>query len=126
MMTRLIYLPDETTLVQLDIDMTPAELTAAIQSGFRPVALLKNAPPGKLMAFPVNQSVVVAPSSHLRNTKNHLEKPELTRRQSQILALSSRGFRSHEIATMLGISRRSVNYHLQNIRGRIRGLPETI
>ncbi len=60
-MTRLLYLPDDATVIQLEIDLSPAELVAAINAGLRPLPILRAAPPGKLTAIQVNASVIIAP-----------------------------------------------------------------
>ena len=103
-MTRLLYLPDDATVIQLEIDLSPAELVAAVNAGLRPLPILRSAPvrqPGR--------------------PRRAAERTDLTRRQRQVLELSSRGFTSAEIAGMLDLSRRAVNYHLSQVRKRIRG-----
>ena len=40
-MTRLLYLPDDATVIQLEVELTPAELSAAVNAGMRPLAALK-------------------------------------------------------------------------------------
>jgi DNA-binding CsgD family transcriptional regulator len=120
-MTRLLYLPDDATVIQLEVDLTPAELVAAVNSGIRPLPVLRAAPPGKLSATQVNATVVIAPLRPRGRPRTSLSKPDLTRRQRQVLELSSRGFTTAEIAAMLNLSRRAVNYHLSQVRLRIRG-----
>ena len=39
-MTRLLYLPDDATVIQLEVELTPDELSAAVNAGMRPAAVL--------------------------------------------------------------------------------------
>lgn len=120
-MTRLLYLPDDATVIQLEVDLPPGQLVAAVNAGMRPLPILRAAPAGKLTASQVNNSVIIAPARSPGRPPGKKEKTELTRRQGQVLELSSRGFTTNEIAAMLDISRRAVNYHLNQVKSRIRG-----
>ena len=120
-MTRLLYLPDDATVIQLEVDLTPAELLSAVNAGLRPLPILRSAPPGRLSAAQVNTTVVIAPARPRGRPRVSTDKSDLTRRQHQVLELNSRGFSSDEIAGMLNLSRRTVNYHLNQVRRRIRG-----
>ena len=120
-MTRLLYLPDDTTVIQLEIDLSPAELVAAVNSGLRPLQVLRAAPPGRLTAIQVNASVIIAPVRPPGRPRASFSPSDLSRRQRQVLELSSRGFNTIEIAAMLDLSRRAVNSHLAQLRRRIRG-----
>jgi len=124
-MTRLLYLPDDATVVQLEVDLTPAELVTAVNAGMRPLPVLRAGPPGKLMACQLNATVIIAPQRNVNRVRKRSADSSLTRRQKQVLELSARGFTTLEIAAMLDISRRAVNYHLNQARSRLRGdLPE--
>jgi DNA-binding CsgD family transcriptional regulator len=120
-MTRLLYLPDDATVIQLEVELSPAELVSAVNAGMRPLAVLRNAPAGKLSAFQVNTTVVIAPVKVRGRPRAAADRPDLTRRQRQVLELNARGFSSEEIAAMLDLSRRTVNYHLNQVRRRVRG-----
>ena len=120
-MTRLLYLPDDATVIQLEVDLNAAELVAAVNAGLRPLPLLRAAPAGKLNASQVNATVIIAPQRAPGRPRSTTARTDLTRRQRQVLELSSRGFTSTEIAAMLNLSRRAVNYHLNQVRMRIRG-----
>ncbi len=120
-MTRLLYLPDDATVIQLEVDLSAAELVAAVNAGLRPLPLLRAAPAGKLNASQVNATVIIAPQRAPGRPRSTTAHTDLTRRQRQVLELSSRGFTSTEIAAMLNLSRRAVNYHLNQVRMRIRG-----
>lgn len=120
-MTRLLYLPDDATVIQLEVDLTPTELITAVNAGMRPLPVLRSSPPGKLTACQVNTTVIIAPVSNpIRIVKGNTDS-QLTKRQKQVLELSNRGFTTLEIAGMLSLSRRAVNYHLNQARNRLRG-----
>lgn len=120
-MTRLLYLPDDVTVIQLEVDLSPAELVAAVNAGLRPLPILRAAPAGRLIASQMNATVIIAPQRTPGRPRSSNPRTDLTRRQRQVLELSSRGFTSAEIAAMLNLSRRAVNYHLNQVRRRIRG-----
>lgn len=120
-MTRLLYLPDDTTIIQLEVELTPAELVTAVNAGMRPLPMLRESPTGKLTACQLNTTVIIAPQRGTNRARKRRTDPNLTRRQKQVLELSARGFTTLEIAAMLDISRRAVNYHLSQARRRLRG-----
>ncbi len=116
-MTRLLYLPDDATVIQLEVEITPTQLTAAVNAGMRPLAVLKSAPPGKLSAVYVGTTVIITPGSDAISPKNETE---LSKRQAQVSELSARGLNTSEIALLLNLSRRTVNYHLSQVKERQR------
>ena len=119
-MTRLLYLPDETTVIQLDVEVDATQLVAAVNSGMRPLPLLRSAPPGKLTACEFGCTVVVAPGAGKRKKGGEeAVAAVLSRRQLQVHELAIRGLSSGEIALLLRISRRTVNYHLNQAKTRI-------
>lgn len=116
-MTRMLYLPDDATVIQLEVDLTPSQLAAAVNSGMHPVPALKNAPPGSLSAIEAGGTVIVIPGDRV---VVHADKPSISRRQTQIFELSLHGFSSGEIALLLHLSQRTVNYHLNKVKELIR------
>jgi DNA-binding CsgD family transcriptional regulator len=121
-MTRLLYLPDDTTVIQLEVEISPSQLCAAVNAGMRPLAVLRNAPPGKLTANEMGGTVIVAPAPSGKRSNSAKTTPPasgLSRRQAQVHELSVRGLTSGEIAVMLHLSRRTVNYHLNQVKNRI-------
>jgi DNA-binding CsgD family transcriptional regulator len=120
-MTRLLYLPDDVTVIQLEVELAPAELVTAVNAGMRPLPILRSSPSGKLTACQLDSTVIVAPLRVALRPRKNPAKIELTRRQKQVLELSTRGFTTMEIAGMLSLSRRAVNYHLNQARIRLRG-----
>jgi DNA-binding NarL/FixJ family response regulator len=119
-MTRLLYLPDDATVIQLEEDLTPSQLSAAINAGMRPLAVLKSAPPGKLSASQVGSTVIIAPAPKRIRAARHSTKSKLSRRQAQVVELTARGLSSGEIALLLHIAQRTVNYHLNQVKSHMR------
>src|SRR5512133_4119704 len=100
-MTRLLYLPDDATVIQLEVDMPAAQLCAAVNAGIRPLPVLRSAPPDKLTASEMGGTVIVAPAAQRTTPLKHTHTPAgLSRRQSQVHELSIRGLTSGEIAVM--------------------------
>lgn len=119
-MTRLLYLPDDATVIQLEVDMPANQLCAAVNAGMRPLAVLRSAPPDKLTASEMGGTVVVAPAAQRTAPLKRAKTPAgLSRRQTQVYELSIRGLTSGEIAVMLHLSRRTVNYHLNQVKNRM-------
>ncbi len=120
-MTRLLYLPDDVTIIQLEVDQSASQLCAAINAGIRPISQLREAPPGKLVASEVGATVIVAPVGKKEPaTINKKSYVGLSRRQAQVHDLTVRGLSSGEIAVLLHLSRRTVNYHLNQVKNRLR------
>jgi DNA-binding CsgD family transcriptional regulator len=120
-MTRLLYLPDDVTVIQLEVNLSPAQLCAAVNAGMRPVGALRSAPPGKLCANEMGGTVIVIPANkRMTQKKASTVHNGLSRRQVQVHELSIRGLTSGEIAVMLHLSRRTVNYHLNKVKNRLR------
>ena len=118
-MTRLLYLPDDVTVIQLETDLTPSQLTSAVNAGMRPAAALQSAPPGALTAIQAGKTVIVIPAERQSVSA---EKAALTQRQAQIFELSQHGLSSGEIALLLHISIRTVNHHLNKAKALLRNV----
>lgn len=119
-MTRLLYLPDDVTVIQLEVDMPAAQLCAAVNAGIRPLPVLRSAPSDKLTASEMGSTVIVAPASQRTAPLKRAHAPAgLSRRQTQVHELAIRGLTSGEIAVMLHLSRRTVNYHLNQVKNRM-------
>jgi DNA-binding CsgD family transcriptional regulator len=120
-MTRLLFLPDDMTVVQVEVEISPRQLVAAINSGLRPLPLLRDAPFARLTANQLGNTVVVAPAvKRGRPPRLAPLKTRLTRRQRQVLELKSVGLSTSEIATTLGISRRTVSYHMGQLQDKLK------
>ena len=119
-MTRLLYLPDDVTVIQLEVDMPAAQLCAAVNAGIRPLPVPSSPPPEKLTASEMGSTVIVAPASQKNAPLKRTHSPAgLSRRQTQVHELAIRGLTSGEIAVMLHLSRRTVNYHLNQVKNRM-------
>ena len=121
-MTRLLYLPDDATIIQLDVEITPKQLTAAINAGLRPLPVLRNANE-KLVASQLGNTVIISPKHKRGRPAKVLPRTGLTRRQRQVLELAEHGYSNAEIASLMNISRRTVAYHLKGIKTQIRTTP---
>lgn len=109
----MLYLPDDATVIQLEVDLTPAQLADAVNAGMRPVPLLKKAPPGNLAAIQAGGTVIVMPGERDASPAG---KAEISRRQAQVFELSVHGLSSGEIALLLHLSQRTVNHHLNKVK----------
>jgi DNA-binding CsgD family transcriptional regulator len=118
-MTRLLYIPDDATLIQLEVDISARQLAAAINAGLHPVEALKTSPE-PLAASQIGNTVIVSPRRKRGHPVTTLQQSSLTRRQRQVLELAAHGYSNNEIANLMGISRRTVSYHLKGIKAQIR------
>jgi DNA-binding CsgD family transcriptional regulator len=121
-MTRLLYLPDDATLVQMDVEISARQLAAAINAGLCPIPALEpiNIP---ICASQIGNTVIVSPKHKRGHPSRPLQQSNLTRRQQEVLELASNGYSNLEIAKQLGISRRTVSYHLKGIRAQVKSSP---
>lgn len=114
-MTRLLYLPDDATIIQIEVDIPSRQLAAAINAGLKPVPQLGGGP-DRLSARPVGNSVIVFPYRIHEHNPKVLKYSSLTRRQKEVLELAMNGYSNIQIAERMGISRRTVAYHLKSIK----------
>lgn len=121
-MTRLLYLPDDVTIIQLNVEISARQLAAAINAGLRPLAVLGESSE-RLVASQIGNTVIVSPRHKRGHPAQSLQHSSLTRRQRQVLELASHGYSNLEISKMMGISRRTVSYHLQGIKSQIKTEP---
>lgn len=124
-MTRLLYLPDDVTIIQMEIQIPPKQLAASINAGAAPVPLLFDSGE-RLAASQIGQTVIVSPKRRRGRPAKALARNNLTRRQRQVLELASHGYTNAEIAAFMGISRRTVSYHLQGIKTQISVTPQSL
>ncbi|NMC84145.1 MAG: hypothetical protein GYA58_02545 [Anaerolineaceae bacterium] len=118
-MTRLLYLPDDVTILQLEVEMSARQLAAAINAGLAPVEALQKATE-MLYASQIGNTVIVFPRHKRGHPQRAVPSNGLTRRQREVLELASHGYNNEEIARMMGISRRTVSYHLKGIKAQIK------
>lgn len=121
-MTRLLYLPDDMTIIQSNVEIGARQLAAAINAGLRPVAMLGESSE-RLIASQIGNTVIVSPRHKRGHPAQSLQYSSLTRRQRQVLELASHGYSNLEISKMIGISRRTVSYHLKGIKSQIKAEP---
>jgi DNA-binding CsgD family transcriptional regulator len=125
-MTRLLFLPDDATIIQMDVSIPPRQLTNSINAGGTPVQILMDCGDA-LTASQIGQTVIVSPKrkrGHPARAKR--VKDTLTRRQRQVLELASHGYSNSQIASLMGISRRTVSYHIKGIKTQIAVTPQSL
>ncbi len=118
-MTRLLYLPDDATLIQYELNIPPKQLAAAVNSGLQPIPPLSENPQ-KLSARLIGNTVIVFPFELRENRKRRSPYANLTHRQSQVLELAMHGYSTTQIASLLGLSTRTVTYHLKKVKALIK------
>ena len=120
-MTRLLFLPDDQSLLVFESTLNPPELAAAVNRGaWLPPAYaagLENQP--ALQAFHLGRLVVVIPSQPLRLAPETLEKSQpahLSPRLRQVLQLLAQGLSNKEIALRLKLHPRTVARHIRALK----------
>ncbi len=124
-MTRLLYLPDDATIIQMEVPIPPKQLAASINGGSTPLPILLESTE-RLSASQIGQTVIVSPKRKRGRPAKPLVHDKLTRRQRQVLELASHGYANAEIANLLGLSRRTVSYHLKGIKTQISVTPQSL
>ncbi|MEA5078005.1 MAG: LuxR C-terminal-related transcriptional regulator [Anaerolineaceae bacterium] len=125
-MTRLLFLPDDATIIQMEVSIPPRQLTNAINAGGMPVQILMDSGDA-LTASQIGQTVIVSPKRKRgRPARAKRMQDALTRRQRQVLELASHGYTTTQIAALMDISRRTVSYHLKGIKTQIAVTPQSL
>jgi DNA-binding CsgD family transcriptional regulator len=132
--TRLIYIPDDHSLIILETAVSADELVAAVNNGSwtppeTPGGCMppgsENPLPSPLHALRLGQVVAVLPEKSLRidwtEPAAGCAQPEplrapLTPRQRQVLQLLAEGLDTKEIARRLGITKRTVSFHISTLK----------
>ncbi len=129
-MTRILFLPNESTFNTLDSILTPEKLVSAVNSGrwFPPGEM----PPSDSPALekPILQAVRLGPNTVLVFHPIDLDRVKfgrepgaaLSSRQIAVLQCLAQGMTTRQIAARLGISRRTVYLHMAAIRGSLRAI----
>ncbi len=120
-MTRILYLPSESSFYTLDSNLPPGRLILAVNSGrWRPpdglprrdkaVAGLRAVRLGRntILVFQLLDNELPPPDSHPAGP--------LGQRQMQVLQCVAQGMTTRQVAARLGMSRRTVYLHLAAIR----------
>jgi DNA-binding CsgD family transcriptional regulator len=117
-MTRLLYLPDDATIIHLDVDVPSRQLAAAVNAGLDPLpgVFIKGQ---RYTARLVGNTVIIFPYRKRERTAQDFDSKVLTNQQRRVMELAMKGLTNIEIAERLGISRRTVTYHMRGIRERI-------
>jgi DNA-binding NarL/FixJ family response regulator len=118
-MTRIFMLVDEQVQIQLESPLPAVGLTESINNGEIP-AVISERYPGEippLRAIGVGSLVVVLPALVLPEVAQ--PRPMLSPRQQIVLQALAQGLTNRQIARRLGLSPRSVEYHLAVLRQRL-------
>ena len=114
-MTRLIFLPEDHSLIQQDDYADPAELARLLNSGTVWPGLPAGGP---WQAAVVGKAVIAIPSA-VSSGPGGIPPTLLSPRQWQVLQAMVEGLSSGEIACRLGIAVRTVNFHAGEIQKRL-------
>jgi DNA-binding NarL/FixJ family response regulator len=107
-MTRLLFLPDDETLVVLDSSLAAGDLVERVNHGqWMPPSPYDRVNPAILYATRQGRTVIISPCLPVAEI-HHLLKP----RQRQILLLLAHGLTNKEIAVRLKLHPRTVALHI--------------
>jgi DNA-binding CsgD family transcriptional regulator len=117
-MTRLLYLPDDATVVLLDVTIPARQLAAAVNAGLEPLPQVIT-PGRRHHASLTGNTVIVFPKRKPAGADQSYFQTVLTPKQNRVLELAMDGNSTEKIAEIMGISRRTVAYHLKGIKTQI-------
>jgi DNA-binding NarL/FixJ family response regulator len=122
-MTRLLFLPDDQSLLVYESPLNPLELADAVNRGawLPPYASQTAGTESQpaLQAFHLGRLVVVIPTQPLSlapETLKERQPAHLTPRQRQVLNLLARGLTNKEIAARLKMHPRTVSNHIRALK----------
>lgn len=114
-MTRLLFLPNCQTFLLLDTSLPPATLAAAVDSGIWKPPPPFDADPQPLQALNLDWVVIIFPAAPI-------DAPPaaggISPRQLQVLQALTEGLTTKEIAHRLGVSVRTVRWHITALKER--------
>jgi DNA-binding CsgD family transcriptional regulator len=119
-MTRLLFLPDDQTLVMLESPLSTGDLVARVNQGqWTPPAPYAAMNPAALYATRQGRTVIVTPHQAFDLTDTTLEEIHrlLKPRQRQVLLLLAQGLSIKEIAAQLNLHPRTVAMHIATLKG---------
>ncbi|HQO98704.1 MAG TPA: helix-turn-helix transcriptional regulator [Anaerolineaceae bacterium] len=117
MTTRLLFLPNDQTFLLLETALDPAALADAVESGiWHPPAPFESACP-PLRALNLGWVVIIFPAQPLEPAPGEAE--GLTPRQGQVLQALADGLTTKEIARRMGVSVRTVRWHIAELKTRV-------
>lgn len=124
-MTRLLFLPDEKTTLELESMLDPDALIDLVNSGEWELPQPWQKENFELCAFRQDNRVIVLPAAVLEEIEEEEENFEpakslqLSPRQCQILDGLARGLTLKELALNMGISRRTVSAYVTILKKRL-------
>ncbi len=120
-MTRLLFLPDENTLILLNSPMKPDELVDSVEKNlWNPPAPYHETSHQRLQAVKLGTVVLIseAPRQKTHQARRRMG-VNLTRRQMQVLQGLAEGLTTHQIAVRLKLHRRTVDFHVNALKTRL-------
>lgn len=96
-------------------DASPSDVVAAVRAVFRGEAVCPSQLCSTLFRFVVQR----ARETNLQNSTSKPDRPDLTLRQQQLIALVARGLTNKEIASHLNLSEFTVRNHIHRILRRV-------
>lgn len=123
-MTRLLFLPDETTLILLESPLDPDDLVRSIQNNlWQPPAPYQGCgeggPPQRLQAARFGAMVVVSNQVSHKPGSVRRRSGGLSRRQTQVLKGLAEGLTSRQIAARLNLHPGTIEHHVNAIKTRL-------
>ncbi|NPV75464.1 MAG: helix-turn-helix transcriptional regulator [Anaerolineae bacterium] len=123
-MTRLLFLPDETTLILLESPLDPDHLIHSIQNNlWQPPSPYREGSQGgrtrRLQAIRLGDIVVVGYQVSQRPERVRRRGGGLSRRQLQVLKGLAEGLTSRQIAARLKIHPGTIEHHVNAIKARL-------
>lgn len=123
-MTRLLFLPDETTLILLESSLDPDNLIHSIQNNLwqPPVSYREGGQGGRnrrLQATRLGGIVVVGYQVSKKSGGVRRRGGGLSRRQLQVLKGLAEGLTSRQIAARLELHPRTIEHHVNAIKARL-------
>lgn len=116
-MAHVVFLPDEQTVMMLDVPQSGIEVVYAVQEGTWPIPEPYTIPPGGLRAFGQERLVVILPAALAGSTPP--AHTRLSQRQAEVLQGLAEGLTTRQIASRLRIHPRTVELHVAAVKERL-------
>ncbi len=117
-MTRILFLPDDRTILQFDSNETAEELVSAVNAGrWLPPEPFRGENP--LRASRQGALVVVMLARGEPAPGDAGDSPTFSPRMQEVLLSLSEGLTTRQIAARLGLTPRMVQYHVSEIKRRL-------
>jgi DNA-binding NarL/FixJ family response regulator len=124
-MTKLTLIFDTNIIVKLESDLTPSQLVMVLNHGnWQPPETIAccfvNLQQRKIRAVALDEWVFALVGSRPEKVQEGSSKPSpLSNRQKQVLDLLAEGKNNKQIATLLGLSSRTVNMHIAALKNKL-------